>query len=676
MMTTWTRRQYAVALSLTIVATGLTPADAAPAPADPTATYDAFNRFCLGSFDAAQEPLAYERLGADLVELDGSRWMHASETSAAVGWSTNLPSSTVVEYGPTPKLGRSTTPPERPFHTHLHYLTDLKPGTTYHYRLITTGPTGARVEGPVETFKTEAPDKSVVRIDRLDGGKALVIDKPGRYLVTADLTADGTAFDIKAAGVTLDLGGRRVVYNAKPMEPIKGGDPNEWFAKAPHGVYVGDYNRKDIAILNGTITQGQGGDGAQENGRGANPIAAMSGITGEVAGVTLEWHGEQVSGFMMPYGPAVDLHHCVLTDRGSGLTNRHQGVAAIRSVPSPHHNLIKRTRQRGIDCVNDGDAYANEIYIDSQATNSTGIATYKTKNLAIRDNFVYGGGYLAIGIGALSDGTENVKITGNYVHLQSAAPSDASEEYGEQSGAYALRVTWGGVDIEAADNTFIAYGKEGGMVRGVWYCPDTKQSNNVIRDNVIKAVVQDDASDLRGAVVISGSEDSENAEPPLFLNNRIISNFCAVLLGEPYGKGCNAVFRNNTFERVGNLPRFRFVQIGYGNFLCTGVRFIDSTFENIDPGNVLWADSTDVERSFTLEKTVTATGKPGATVTVKDRTGATAAAGAIDADGTFAAPVVVDFYRNGEVQSKTPHTVVINEGGREKKDRVNLSTAE
>lgn len=632
------------------------------APADPQAVYDAFNRFCIESFNADREPLAYERLGRELVTLDDSRWMHASEASACIGWSTNLPAASTIEYGTTPKLGQSTAEPERPFHTHLHYLTDLDPGKTYHYRLVAVGPDGKRVEGPIETFKTTAGKSGgVTRIDALPGGKPFVIDKPGVYLVTADLVADGTAFDIRADGVTLDLGGRRVIYNQKKADPIKGEDPKEWSSKSPHGVYVGDYNRKDIVVLNGTLTQGDGGDGAQVNGFGANPVFYTSGISGEMAGVTLEWHGGQVSGFMSHYGPPVEFHHNVLTDRGSEMTNRHQGVVALRTVPNPHHNLIKRTRQRGIDCVNDGDIRANEIYIDSQATNSTGIATYKTKNLKIRDNYVYGGGYLAIGIGLLSDGTENVQVHDNYVHLQSAAPSDSSSEYGDQSGAYCLRITWGGENLEAFDNTFITYGKEGGMVRGLWYCPDTQQSNNVIRDNVIKAVVQDDASDLRGAVVISGSDDSDQAEPPMIINNRIISNFCHILLGEPYGKGNNATFKDNTFERVGELPRFRFVQIGYGNFPCTGTRIIDPAFgDGVKPTDVHWADSTDVQRSFTVEYTLTVTGlKPGAAVTATDAAGETTELAA-DETGTLESPLVATRFSNGEAVALSPYTVKVN----------------
>lgn len=622
-----------------------------------SSAYDAFNAFCKESFGATKEPLTYEHFGTELKVLDGSEWMHASEASACIAWTTNLPASTLVEYGTTPQLGSRTTAHERAFYTHIHYLRDLKPNTTYHYRYASTDERGTATVGDIHTFKTAAAGKAR-QIGALDGGQPYRISSPGEYVVTADLIAAGTAFVIEANDVTLDLGGHTVVYNAEKMAGIEGEDPNVWFEKAPKGVQLVKRNLKNVRVVNGTVRQGAGNDGAQPNGRGANPIASQSGCTGEIAGVTVEWSGAQVMGFMMMWAPPIDLHHNVITDLGTELTNRHQGVAAIASVPKPHHNLIKRTRHRGIDSVSGGEVYRNEVYVDSYATNSSGIMAYKVQNLTVRDNRVLGGGYLAIGISPVSQGTKDVKVFDNFVHLQAGAPSATSAEYGDQSGAYCFRVTWGGENIECFDNTFIAKGRDGGMVRGVWYCPDAAQKNNVIRDNVIKAVVEGDASDVRGAVVISG-EGKETDPPVLIANNRIISNFCHVLLGEPYGAGSNARLVGNTFEREGSLPRYRFVQIGHGNQRCAGTMIVDPVFSgDLQPDMVRWEGHDGSTRDFGVAYTLALQGPANAQVEIKDASGGSTTH-TIGGDGTLKVELVAERFANGQHTVLTPHKVMI-----------------
>ncbi len=564
--------------------------------------YDQFSRFCAESFGAEKEPLTYEKFGDKLLLLPDSSWTHASLRSACVAWATTLPARTVVEYGPTASLGQSTAPPDRHYYTHVHYLRDLKPNTTYHYRMAGVDERGRRWESPTRTFRTAVP-ATPKPITQLPPGHPYRITAPGYYLVAADLVADHSAIVIESGDVTVDLGGHTVTYNQQKMPPINSDDGNVWFDQAPHGVVLAKRNLQNVRVVNGTIVQGAGGDGAQANGRGANPVGAMSGCGGEMAGLTIRWHGEQVVGMCMLWNPPIDVHHNVLIDEGTAITNRHQGVSAIQTVPRPHHNLIARTRQRGIDAATDGgEVFRNEIYIDSMATNSTGIHGYKAKNLVVRDNRVFGGGYLAVGIGALSQGTANVKVLDNFVHLQAAAPSASWAEYGEQSGAYCFRVTWGGESILVENNTFVTRGRDGGMVRGVWYCPDPQQKGNVIRHNVIKAISDNAATDVRGAIVISGGEGppgSSDGSPVLFEANRVISNFCHVLLGEPYGAGHSTRFVRNTFEREGDLDRFRFVQIGHGNQQCTDNAFIDSTFgKGVRPDMIRWEGHTDAPRWF------------------------------------------------------------------------------
>jgi hypothetical protein len=631
---------------------------------EPAAAFEAFAEFCRASFGAEREPLVYERFGDTLRVIEDSRWSHVSRTSACLAWTTSLPATTVVEYGPTPALGSTTPPADRPFYNHVHYLRDLRPNTTYHYRLVSTDERGNVTRSEPATFRT-VPLAQATLIDSVGAIDGYRITKPGYYLVTADLVAERTALIIDSNDVTLDLGGRVITYDESPGPAIEGEDPNVWFEKSPHGVLIARRNLQNVRVINGTIVQGRGGSGAQANGRGANPIGAMSGVGAEVAGVTIRWHGAQVHGFCMLWNPPVEVHHCVAEDYGSGITNRHQGVTAMHGVAKAHHNRITRTRHRGIDAVDGGDIHANEIYVDSVATNASGVMAYKTRNLAIRDNRIFGGGYLAVGISTVSQGLTNVTVSDNLVHMQAAAPSAAWTEYGEQSGAYCFRVTWGGEAITCENNLFISYGRDGGMVRGIWYCPDPQQRGNVIRNNIIKVISENDASDIRGAIVISGSEDPTGVEPVLIERNRVISNFCHVLLGEPYGSGHSTRFVGNTFERVGDLDRYRFVQIGHGDQVCTNNRFVDSVFgEGVRPDAIRWEGREDAPRSFDIGWTLTVETRPGAGVTVRNQAGEEVASGVADSGGRFTADVLQWTFANGGATQHAPHEVTVTHAGR------------
>ena len=114
--------------------------------------YDEFNDFCLKNFGAEKEPLIYEKVGRDLKFMDDGAFRHVSETSACIGWETNLPARSHVEYGPTAEYGSKTADEERPFYMHVHYLKGLEPGKTYHYRLVSVDERGNRIAGPDATL--------------------------------------------------------------------------------------------------------------------------------------------------------------------------------------------------------------------------------------------------------------------------------------------------------------------------------------------------------------------------------------------------------------------------------------------------------------------------------------------------------------------------------------------
>lgn len=530
-----------------------------------------FNQFCRDTFGVKQEPLTTHLPGDELRIIPDGVWTHFSENAATLAIESNLPMTSHVEYGETEALGTKSEPTERPFYLHIHRLSGLQTGKTYHYRIVGTDERGKKVESNINTFTLEKVKDAIYLPNPQQPAAPFRLDQADKtYVLTQDIVASGTAISIVAPGITLDLNGHSVTYNDAAGNDADDKTQQEFGFVATQGVQgvrCGYAARGSAKLFNGTIRQGKG-----NGGYGSIPVFFRG---TEIAGVTIEYHGSQVSGL---YGEVKSFHHNIIDDRGSELTNRHQGVEAIAGATEVHHNLVKRARQRAINAISNSKISHNELYVDSCATNSFGIMFYKSTKCEATENRIFGRGYLMIGVGTVSEGVADIKVSKNFIHVQSHKPDERWAEYGSQSGAYGVRVTWGGNNIEYADNVIVSKGRDGGMVRGVWFCPTPKIENVSFKRNLIKVEVENAASDKWGAIVVSG-ENTPDAKPALFEDNTIWSNFCHVRLGEEYGAGVNARFVNNTFIRTGEDERYATVICGFGNFNNEGTVFLDTKLE-------------------------------------------------------------------------------------------------
>ena len=77
---------------------------------------------------------------------------NAGPTHMEIIWRTPVPATSVVEYGPTSSLGQ-TAGSEVQATNHVVRLTDLEPGTLYHYRVISSGGNDTAVSD-VRSFRT------------------------------------------------------------------------------------------------------------------------------------------------------------------------------------------------------------------------------------------------------------------------------------------------------------------------------------------------------------------------------------------------------------------------------------------------------------------------------------------------------------------------------------------
>lgn len=625
--------------------------------------YANFNAFCVKNFGAEKEMLAYDKFGDRLKFVKDGFWVHVSGDSACFAFETNLPGESYVEYGLTSSLGQCSTAPERAFYLHLHYLRDLQPGQKYYYRLGAVDERGNRATSKLGTFRAKGIAGSIP-VPGMLGPPPYLLDQPGAtYSLQRDIISDSTAFNVAAPNITLDLNGHTIVYNNRrgaedPTPERKTKDFNLDMAKGVQAVLVG-YRGKTFTLLNGHIKQGAGGDGSYRH----RPVHLVH--AAEMAGITIEYYGSQITG---AFCSAKDVHHNVVLDKGHELTNRHQGVQPFMGYYGKlHHNLIKRTRHRGIFGCNNSAIFHNEIYIDSCATNSSGIFYYKTRNCKAYGNRIFGTGYHAVGISTLSHGVGDIEIRDNFIHMVSGNADTRWTEYGAQSGVNGLRVTWGGDNIEWHDNIVVVEGRGSakGEVRGVWHVPRPGQVNLVYHDNVFKATAARSKKSALGAVVICGGRSPESDAHAVFRHNTLISDFCNVSLGGLYyGAANNGRFENNRFVRCGDRSDYRTVQCGAGRGVNKGHVFIDSVCENgANLARVLWRGDGQ-HCGFSVGWTLTVhTGSPGAHVEIADRAGKNVYRGVADSNGETSVPVIEALFTPRARLEFSPHLVTVENNG-------------
>lgn len=652
------------------------------AAADP---YDDFVAFAASAFGAEREPLVYEWFGG-ILQPPADWWEFVSEGSAAVGFTTNLPARTWVEYGFDDAFDQVTSSTDRHYAVHLHHLTGLRPGQTYRYRAVLEDERGTRMRSPVRTI-TPATPENVVRIPDGVSGPPYVLDRPGAYyLVTADITAPGTAFEIQADGVTLDLGGHAVAYDVVPR-----GVAGDWPVYRDYASFgVRSLGPDGFRIVNGTLFQGPAQDAAHpRESIGFNPLFLQEGRDFEVAGLVIEYGGAQMVGLYANYPDGINpVHHNVFVDRGREITDRHgtgsKSMAITGNVLSfhTHHNLVKRTRQSALDGARIHD---NEIYIDSQATNSYGIPALVDGREAY-DNRIFGTGYHVVGIGW---GSENWWHD-NFIHLVGQGPDARFAEYGNQESLNGVRLTqYDGSTVRYANNVvehnLIVIG--GGacsddgnctQARGIQYSSDPDVVGNVIRDNTIKVVMNGAVTQAAGIVTQGIFERCGTEAPVIYENNRVIANITNVRLGDGYGRGCNHVFTGNRFERAGDRDDYRTFRFAYP-VAVVGQRFFDTIYmDGADPDLVAFSDpGQEVTFGWTLEVGVEVDGTPGPEVEVeiRDLQGQLLAAGPADSSGWFSAPLPAYTQGAGGRTMATPTEVIVRAGSLEQTRWLKLEAA-
>ncbi|MEW5745900.1 MAG: hypothetical protein AB1805_10760 [Nitrospirota bacterium] len=534
---------------------------------------------------------------------------------------------------------------------------------------MVTGAGAATVPKPARTYTKQITAPGVLNQSNTE------------YVLMNDVVANGTAFTIQGSNITLNLNGKKVTYlNAN--------------ASTAYGVHIDGYSRSNVAILNGTIQQGAGSCSGNQNGYGCNPLYAYETFFIEVGGLDITWRAADTGGIYLHWGGSIGgahVHHNTLNDQGTVVTNRHQGVAAIRAgtiIGSRiHHNLIKRTRHIGIGLGNSSEAYNNEITIDSCATNSFGVVCGPVSNFVVYHNKIAGMGEHPIGIACLGDQSvtppaacSNGTIYSNYTETQN---TKTSAEYGN-AGSAGFRTTWGADNIEVMYNTFVVkagnYNNTGFISwgRALWVGLPVSTQKAEFHDNVIVANNNDGVGKAAGIAVVCLNE-SPNL---IFRNNTVTSNWANALLSDSYGysKGY-PLFIDNILVKQDSCGSYRTIKSDYLYYVSTGA-FISNDMQggaSMDSINLQFSSTEKKEIKAGWHLTVFVKdggGAPaaGATVTVRDVDSAVVFTGTADGSGKVSTtPGTIQYFHtnveNGVVVSreikdiKTPHTVTAASGG-------------
>ena len=525
-------------------------------------------------------------------------------------------------------------------------------------------PTSAFVTGAGKIVYKDYPARKKVRTISAPG---VLTDNDTEYRLSQDIVSSGTAFVIKASRVTLNLNGYKIRYL------------HEGEHKDAYGVHIPGYNWTDIAVVNGSIAQGEGMCIGSAGGIGCNPVYSYDAKHVLIAGLDIVYRTDETAGIVLHWNSDAEICYNTVNDQGNVVNNRHQGVAAIEANRGGrnarqkiHHNLIRGARHVGIRSGTESDVYHNEIYGESVVTNSAALAA---SGGTVHDNKVFGQGVHPIGVWP----GNNIKVHGNFVQIQNTA---RGTEYGD-TGSACLRMTWGNNDVEVYGNTFILNAEENfdntgirSWGRAIWVGLTSPAQKAVFHDNFISARSRDGKAKAAAIAVVCN-----NVSPRLeFRNNIISSNWGNVLLADNYGHGGGYPrFIDNVFVGDTQTDSYRTIRSQRHEVPSTGV-FIGNSYvdgasrESVDlefNGSGVKDISFGWHLNLKISERGTGAAIRDAHVRITDAQGTTVFEGNSDVKGLIAADLLEYTLSNaarkqtgGQKNLSTPHVVVAEIGDR------------
>ncbi len=282
------------------------------------------------------------------------KWTFVSETSAIIYWQLEeigLSANSYVEYGKTEDLGKQTAITKKPRWSHWHRLKGLESGETYYYRMVFVDPSGEyKTESEILKMKPEIKE-NVIRIPGdMPGSTPYILDQTDAYyLLTEDIKAEGTAIEIAASGVTLDLDGHTVIFGDNTSEQV-------------YGVRFADPG--NTKLCNGHILQGK---------RSRDYSTAVSSLNRpvptEIFGISTDVHLPNAFPLLMTHANKTEIHHNYIYSRVTEIECRHYPGNALMRIYTYggdihiHDNLLTEGCHWGIS-IRISSRSAKNIEID------------------------------------------------------------------------------------------------------------------------------------------------------------------------------------------------------------------------------------------------------------------------------------------------------------------------
>ena len=267
-------------------------------------------------------------------------WSYVSETSAVIYWQLadiSLSANSFVEYGTTESLGKKTTTTKKPRWAHWHRLNGLDPGEACYYRMVSVDPaSNKRTESKIFKINPEKKNDAIRIPGDIIGSTPYILDqKDAYYILTEDITAEGTAIEITAEGITLDLDGHTVVFGDNSSEQV-------------YGVRFADPG--NTRLCNGHIVQGK-----KSRDYSAAVVSLDRPVPTEIFGISTDVHLPNAFPLLMTHANAANIHHNSIYSRVTEIECRHYpGNALIRVYTYGgdihiHDNLVTEGCHWGIN---------------------------------------------------------------------------------------------------------------------------------------------------------------------------------------------------------------------------------------------------------------------------------------------------------------------------------------
>ncbi|HEY7072486.1 MAG TPA: LamG-like jellyroll fold domain-containing protein [Acidimicrobiales bacterium] len=133
---------------------------------------------------------------SDVVVLD------RTSSSARVTWTTDVPATTQVQYGPTSSYGFTTPLVSTPTTTHSAPISGLAPETTYHYRVVSSDGAGVTTRSPDFVFTTAGVSTISCHMTAPAAGSTV----SGTITVSADAASTASVSGVQFKADSANLG--------------------------------------------------------------------------------------------------------------------------------------------------------------------------------------------------------------------------------------------------------------------------------------------------------------------------------------------------------------------------------------------------------------------------------------------------------------------------------------